>query len=389
VKIFQTYNYKYDLVLRIFRFVFWVFGAWTFYALILSPAGYFTGGAFMSEPFHITLLRDLGFSWWSALFTFLTFPIVKHSPLAGRQWWRRVPDYVLLFGAYWLWFLAYDTVAPALFPSLFGTIPAAYAQWYVKAFSLLSTYTTMVAAVHAVVLANFYRERGNRLAEARLALLRQQLNPHFLFNALNAIAELGYTSPEKADGALQGLSELLRRSLETGTKYEISLGEELAFLNRYIDIQRVLLEDKLHVTMCIQPDILKARVPSMIFQPLVENAIVHGATPTEGVWVEVGASKVNGQLMVEISDKGPGLNSGAGILENNRHSIDLLPVNGNAGRKDHQSIGLANTRARLARLYGREASVALANNAHGGVTVRMAFPFHEAYAYAEDSDITC
>jgi hypothetical protein len=375
--------------MRILRFAFWVLGAWTLYALILSPAGYFTGGAFMSDPFHITLLRDLGFSWWSALFTFITFPIVKHAPLAGRQWWRRVPDYVLLFGAYWLWFLAYDTFAPEFFPGLFRAIPKAYAQWYVKAFSLLSTYTTMIAAVHAVVLANFYRERGNRLAEARLALLRQQLNPHFLFNALNAIAELGYTSPEKADDALQGLSELLRRSLETGTKYEISLGEELAFLNRYIDIQRVLLEDKLHVTMRIQSDILKARVPSMIFQPLVENAIVHGATPNEGVWVEIGASKIKDKLAIEIADKGPGLNSDIGVQENSRQSDGALLANSRAGRAGHQSIGLANTRSRLARLYGREASVALTNNAHGGVTVRMSFPFHEAYAYAEDSDINC
>src|SRR5580698_6580620 len=113
-----------------------------------------------------------------------------------------------------------------------------------------------------------------RLAEAELRQLRAQLNPHFLFNTLNAISELGYDDPEAADRAITRLSGLLRKSLDDGQ--QISLKAEIDFLEDYLALQRMLMRDTLDVAMSIDPRVLHARVPTMILQPLVENALIHG-----------------------------------------------------------------------------------------------------------------
>src|SRR5580658_1262953 len=131
------------------------------------------------------------------------------------------------------------------------------------------------AALALLCLEQRRRYRG-RLAEAELRQLRAQLNPHFLFNTLNAISELGYDDPEAADRAITRLSGLLRTSLDESRQQEISLQAELEFLDDYLSLQRLLTRDDLAATVSADPHATHARVPAMVLQPLVENALTHG-----------------------------------------------------------------------------------------------------------------
>jgi len=192
------------------------------------------------------------------------------------------------------------------------------------------------------------------------------MNPHFLYNALNAVAELAYDQPQSADLAISQLSSLLRKSLSERNQREIALRDEIEFLRRYLDIQKILLRERLTSTFEVDVHTLAARVPSMIVQPLVENAVTHGLDRDGNARLCV-RTRIDGeQLVIEVEDSGPGLR----------------------GRpKSSDGVGLANIRARLAHLYGTKASLGLHNRPTGGVIARMALPFHEAYAYDETPDI--
>ena len=197
-----------------------------------------------------------------------------------------------------------------------------------------------------------------RLAEVELRQLRTQLNPHFLFNTLNAISELGYDDPAAADRAITQLSGVLRKSLDQSERQEISLKSEIDFLDDYLSLQRMLMRDKLDVAVSIEPRLLRARVPAMILQPLVENALYHGRNPEGASSIGVSAALAGEMLVIEVRDDGPGLQSDT-------------PATGRPG------IGVANVRARLKHLYGNSASVALHNGEAGGAIARISLPYHE------------
>ena len=200
------------------------------------------------------------------------------------------------------------------------------------------------------------RRFRRRLADAELRQLRAQLNPHFLFNTLNAISELGYEDPEAADRAITRLSGLLRKSLDDGQ--QISLKAEIDFLEDYLSLQRMLMRDTLDVAMSIDPHVLLARVPTMILQPLVENALIHGRSADGSNSIRISASLLADMLVVDVCDNGRGLAS-------------TTPATGRAG------IGIANAEARLQHLYGASASIALRNGEDGGAIARIVLPFRE------------
>jgi signal transduction histidine kinase len=202
-----------------------------------------------------------------------------------------------------------------------------------------------------------------RLAEAELAALKMQLQPHFLFNTLNAISVLMAEDVEKANQMLVRLSELLRLTLESSGRQEVALKQELEFLECYLEIERIRFADRLQTHLDVEPAVLDALVPNLILQPLVENAIRHGiASRVEGGRLDVRARRRNGKVELEIRDDGPG------VVEENAESY---PQDG---------IGLANCRARLSQLYGDEHRFECGRSHAGGFSVVLTLPFRTGHS---------
>jgi two-component system, LytTR family, sensor kinase len=199
-----------------------------------------------------------------------------------------------------------------------------------------------------------------QLAQAQLQTLRTQLHPHFLFNTLNAIATLVHRDPEAADQMVARLSDLLRLTLEGIGVQEVPLAKEIDFLRGYLEIEQARFGDRLTVDMQIAPEVLGARIPYLILQPLVENAIRHGIAPrSEPGRVVIRAESENGFLVLEVRDNGPGLADG----------LDT---------PTRQGMGLSNTRSRLEKLYGERQRFEMKNGSNGGFVVTLTFPFQSA-----------
>jgi len=200
----------------------------------------------------------------------------------------------------------------------------------------------------------------NELVEAKLQALRMQLNPHFLFNTLHAISALIHENPQAADRVLARLSELLRLSLDQTKPQEVPLSEEMAFLDRYLDIEQTRFAERLTIEKDIQPETQSALVPYLILQPLVENAIRHGIEPREEPGVlSIRAARKNGHLELKVTDNGTG-----------------LPLKSQS--PDSTGIGLANTRSRLRHLYGENCQFELSPAEGGGLEARIEIPFRAA-----------
>lgn len=229
-------------------------------------------------------------------------------------------------------------------------------------------YWGIVAVSQALNYFNRYREREKSLAQAQLQALKTQLNPHFLFNTLNAISELVYESAGEAERTISKLSELLRLSLKTEQAQEVPLYEELEFLRMYLEIQQTLLQERLKVCWQIAPETLSACVPNMILQPIVENSIRHGIVPRRrGGTVEIVSARENDRLVLIIKDDGLGLAAGE---------------NGALG----DGIGLLNTRSRLKHLYGGEHKFTLQNSSDAGATAFIEIPFVESGKKDDEHD---
>lgn len=219
----------------------------------------------------------------------------------------------------------------------------------------------MVGAAHALLYAARARARERQaeqlqaaLVEARLQVLASQLNPHFMFNALNSIAELVHHDPDAADRMLVALGELLRSSLDHQSTPWVPLREELALLRHYLDIEKVRLGERLQVDWSVAPAVEGARVPPLALQPLAENAIVHALSLRISPGRLAVAARAEGEdLVVEIADDG-----------------------GHRASTVHHGNGLSNLRARLRHLYGEGDWLRVAANDQGGTTARLRVPMH-------------
>jgi two-component sensor histidine kinase len=235
----------------------------------------------------------------------------------------------------------------------------------------LLAYGAVIGLVHAVHFYGRFRERERRalfletnLANARLNALRAQLHPHFLFNSLNAIATLLRRDPRLAETTLMSLSDLLRLALSQSEQQEVKLRDELQFLERYLEIQQTRFGDKLLFAQEIDPATLHGLVPTLLLQPLVENAIRHGIEPAEnGGLVRLTAHRQDESLVLTVEDDGVGLAT--------------TPVACDPSRGGNR-IGLANLRTRLETLYGDRQVLQLASRPGGGVIVRVEIPWRPA-----------
>ena len=238
-----------------------------------------------------------------------------------------------------------DEGAKLLFLALGGTIAVYATLWHER-------------LVHGYLLETRERARAlDQLAEAQLHSLRLQLQPHFLFNTLNTITALIATEPRAAERMVAGLSELLRASLRLADEQEVPLARELDHLRLYVDIQQTRFGDRLAVAMDVDPAVRGALVPSLLLQPLVENAIRHGITPrAAGGRISVRASRDADELRLEVRDDGVGAATHDGVLA-------------------REGVGLTNTRERLRRLHGARHRFAYESRVGSGFSVRIAVPF--------------
>lgn len=188
---------------------------------------------------------------------------------------------------------------------------------------------------------------NEQLAKVQLSALRQQIEPHFLFNTLNTIA--GLVREGRNDGAVHmiaGLSDLLRRTLQTTDRQQVELGEELEIVKKYLEIEKARFAERLQVQVDVPAELLRARVPSLILQPIVENAVKHGiAKRVEGGTIAIRASRMNGTLTLRVENDGPGFTA----------------------EWERKGIGLRNVRERLASLYGAAGELVVGNKERGAM----------------------
>jgi two-component system, LytTR family, sensor kinase len=232
-------------------------------------------------------------------------------------------------------------------------------------------YWSIVGVYYAAEYSRRYREKERAASElalkasrleasltrANLEALRMQLNPHFLFNTLNTVSVLALKGErQRVARMLSRLSDLLRLSLEND-RQTLSLREELEFLERYLEIEEVRFRDRLTIDMDVDENAYDAEVPSLILQPLVENAVKYGFSQTIGPGSVSISCKIRGGLLeLEVSDTGPG-----------------FPEDGT--KPESTGVGIANTRARLEQLYGGNYTLELTNPEHGGASVKIRVPY--------------
>jgi len=240
-----------------------------------------------------------------------------------------------------------------------------FAHYYaVSILTNLSLCTFLYFAVLGCIYAfSYYREAREReaqqtqltaqLAEARLGALRMQLNPHFLFNSLNAITVLVRDQKtHEASRMLELLSGVLRQVLQSERRHEVTLAEELEFIQKYLAIEQVRFSDRLEVRWSIDPAIRDALLPEFILQPLLENAVRHGvAKRSEAGLIEINGSESDGKLILCIHDNGPGYSAGSA-----------------------DGLGISNTRRRLETMYGDAARLEVRNADSGGTIATITLP---------------
>jgi sensor histidine kinase YesM len=357
-----------------------IFGVWTLIGLTFGAQLYL---AYSRGRQHI--------SWTKALFLELTYwylvgvlsPgilwLARRFPIDRQRWLRNLLIHIAGGG---LFSIAHSAIY--LFLSL-SVSEAGYTNPFSSVAELLRmvfslnlalrflTYALIVTISHAFEYYQRYREgefKASRLeadlASARLQALKMQLHPHFLFNTLHSISALVHRDPDAADKMIARLGDLLRLALENSGAHEVSLEQELESLDLYLEIQQIRFQDNLKIEKEIEPEALAARVPYLILQPIVENAIRHGIEPygIQGA-VKISAKRLNGSVVVQVEDNGRGLALNA-ISGNRTGKGDVLVF--------EQGIGLANTRTRLANLYGEAHRLELTSAVSGGLLVTMEIP---------------
>lgn len=293
----------------------------------------------------------------------ITYHLGRRFPLVRERWRQAL---ALHLGGALAMCVAWATLGVLLglvldrYPAQ-GHLPRDYASWLLTSLPWsVFMYFTVLGCVYAV---SFYIEARDReahaarlsaqLAESRLGALRMQLNPHFLFNSLNAITVL-VREQKTADASrmLTLLSDVLRQVLRSEQPHEVPLAQELAFLEQYLAIEAVRFSDRLRVNWSIDERARRALVPGFIMQPLVENAVRHGvAACADAGRIDVIARIDDATLELVVQDDGAGLADGRG-----------------------EGVGLSNTRARLQTMYGSAASLSLLDAAQRGTRAVLRIP---------------
>lgn len=347
-----------------------LFGLWTLIGLVFAAQWYFA--AFRSEqPVEWSHALYVQMSWgylW-ALATPLVLWLVRRFPIDKESWLRNSLMHLLtstllifLLGivGHIILYLKYGRAAgrPYMMQNSLRHAVSNYTEG-------MGIYLLIMFLVYAYSYYQRYRQGELRasqleaqLSQAQLQALKMQLHPHFLFNTLHSISALLHRDTESARKMITRLGDFLRLTLENSGTQEVTLKQEIEFLRCYLEIERIRFQDRLTTHVFVDPDALDARVPNLILQPIVENAIRHGIAPrsTPGE-IEIRAKQEAGFLRIRIRDNGPG-----------------LPMNRTVDSLFKKGLGLMNTQARLDRLYGADHRFKIANDPSGGLAVTLEIP---------------
>jgi two-component system, LytTR family, sensor kinase len=352
----------------------WVAAIWLGLGVIDATQTVFTMRAQGMHHSWIKLFITLSLSWVPWIFatpavTYLgrRFPPVRLKPYS--TWLVHVAAVVLITMLAAAWCAGLDSW---LHPWAPAEVPASFLEtWRLR----VATGVVAAAVLYAFILTAGYllaskmrlanqsidaARLNEQLSVAKLSALRHQIEPHFLFNALNATVGLVREGrSEAAVGMIVRLSDFLRRVASGRHDPEVALAEEMEFLEKYLDIQKVRFADRLEFTTRVPAELLQAQIPSLLLQPLVENAIKHGiAKSVNGGAIRIAASNSDGKLHLSVHNDGP-------CLDSDWEAAD-------------SGIGLANLRTRLALLYGDNFELQVANHEISGVQVSVTLPYRKA-----------
>lgn len=351
---------------------------WTVLGLAFGNQFYlFTRTVGMPMDYPRALLGGLHdwYSWWAV--SPLIWMICRRFPVEGRPWWEVVAAHVVCAAAVIMLYegikLGIFRAFPEMFQMEYGRRggrfgrPAEEAPFFQELMMQLPwrfsgnllTYAGLALFWHARSFLRDLRERERSelalrasLAQARLETLTTQLQPHFLFNTLNAVATLLHRDPRGADRMISLLAEFLRSTLKLGGTQRIPLSEELAFVSRYLEIERARFGDRLRVEVEVEPAAAACLVPALLLQPLVENSVRHGIEKVAGVGIiRIEGRLAAGRLLLRVEDNGAG------------PSPELA-----------EGIGLRNTRDRLGQMWPGSAELRLSRNPGGGATIEIQMP---------------
>lgn len=354
--------------------IFW-FSFWTLLGLLHSIRHFFSipGTARAGLNYWETLLWSLN-EWylWGLLSIAIVF--ISKKIIASHKSWvlsisKNIIASVIIGSVHVVLFTMLGRAISLLFRDPYPVIPCLavfVGPLGVRLFYSMMVYTLIASVIYAI---NFYKysqsqeQRAvrieSRLVQAQLDSLKMQLHPHFLFNTLNTITALIPENPDSAEAMITRLGDLLRLALDNQDIQKVPLHQELEFLDRYLDIQKMRFEDRLKITRSISPDTMNALIPSLILQPIAENAIRHGISrQPDGGELSLEIRRENQQLVIQVGNTGP--------------KIETPPIKGNQGR------GMANTRERLAQLYGDSAELTLRILPEGGAVARLSIPYDES-----------
>jgi len=352
-----------------------IFAFWTFIATLsavnraLDPRGF---GFQLSSPVGTIALEYIE-SWIWALITPVVFILTQRFPIERRH----LPRLGILLVIGIVIAITVDLTMDFARIVALANVPSRHPRVFsprdaILRFRFLNQLLVYLAVLAAGYARNFYlrdltrqreavvleartAELQAQLADARLDALRMQLNPHFLFNTLHAISALVERDPGGVRRMIARLSELLRHTIEARGAHEVPLRDELEFLRRYIEIMEIRFQGRLTVSVNADDRATEALVPNLILQPIVENALEHGASRASGQGeVAINAKVDRDDLIVTVQDNGPGLSSTG------------------------EGVGLSNTKARLDQLYGDAAALNLDSPPAGGVLATLRIPYHTA-----------
>src|SRR5215471_4883068 len=369
---------------RVLRNYLWYFSIWTVVGIFFFSQAIVQ--KFLSrEPTpwqHYLVSWMVGVCLW-ALLTPLILWLGHRLPIERRNWVRRIGMHLPISIAISFAQLFVESIILyhlRVFPTFMtGLLPTFIFLLTIGFHQGITTYFLLLGGQYGVDYYRKYQEREkqalrlelhttqlkSQLAHAQLSTLKMQLQPHFLFNTLNAIMVLVRQQKGKqAEEMLARLGDLLRCVLEDVEAQEVSLRRELEYLQLYLSIEQVRFPDRLRAEISADQSILDAAVPQMGLQPIVENAIRHGIGRSSAAGrIQINAIRLNDTLEIKVKDDGPG-------LADKRSS-------------DGSGIGLSNTRARLKQLYGDAAKLTVGNDEEGGVVVTIVLPYHLASGVSE------